>query len=307
MLYYLLCLSAVVCFATYPTLVKLVLAQNESAPIILLVSLATSLVLMFVFGFLREIKQYIRHKQQDPYLILIGLFSGAIAPLCIGMGLANSNVTNSVLITSLQIPFSAVLSAMILKEKISRIYKAGLIIFIIGIILYSTNFFQSGLLLSTYDIFFIIAAFCYALSDILYKKKLTHLSFDIILLSRSLFGSFFLFLANLVLTQNHTISLPTLPVTHVYIGLVILIPILLGQRLWYLSLKKIPAAKASMYITLYPVFATLFGFMILREAVTGTMLVSGIIMIAGLVIAQLHFKKHPSHSRHIHLQHFKQQ
>lgn len=306
-MYYILCFLSMVCFATYPTLVKLVLQQNESAPLILIVGISTSIVLLLIFGVVPELKQYLKHKKQGPHLVLMGLLSGAIAPLCIGMGLAHSTVLNSVLLTSLQIPFSALLSRFVLKEKISGIYKLGLGIFLVGIVFYTTNFFQNAISFTTFDLFFIAAAVCYGLADILYKKKLSHLHFEQILLSRSLFGAFFLFIFNVIVTSSHQVAFPTSEHTLLLLAVIVFIPILVGQRLWYLALKNIPAAKASMYISLYPIFAALFGIWILHEEIMVTSLLAGGIMIVGLIIAQFHFRKHPAHSQHIHLQHFKQQ
>ena len=194
MKYKILSLLAVILFASYPTISKFVLVHNSPLVVIFITGALSALVVLFVYGILPEVKKLMRFKKQEPYLFLIALLAGALAPSCNLFGLTHSSVLNYVLISSLQVPMAAFLSFIILREQITPSYIVSLFFLALGMIIYSTHFFQSTFHFSWNDLFFAVAAFSFALSDVLYKKKVSHLPHELVLIMRNTVGALVIFL-----------------------------------------------------------------------------------------------------------------
>ena len=53
-------------------------------------------------------------------------------------------------------------------------------------------------------------------------------------------------------------------------------------------MKKMEVSRLSFFIYLIPVFATLFSYILLKQRITPAMILSGILIIIGVAIAQTH-------------------
>ena len=88
-------------------------------------------------------------------------------------------------------------------------------------------------------------------------------------------------------------------------GLIVLLPIIAAQGLWYFSLEKIKNTEAALLNSLYPIFATLIAFFALHENIVWYQILGGGIMIGGLMISHVHFSHHKMYPDHLRLQSFK--
>lgn len=59
-----------------------------------------------------------------------------------------------------------------------------------------------------------------------------------------------------------------------------------AYSLYNFSLERMPAAQASIYLNLIPVFTLIFGMIILGERLTGTQLIASALVLGGVVISQ---------------------
>ncbi|MEK7644461.1 MAG: DMT family transporter, partial [Patescibacteria group bacterium] len=191
------CLLAIFLFATYPTISKFVLQRNSPIVLTFLTEILSVAVLIFVFGFFPELKKYLAMKKKKNliYLVGMGIFAGVLGPLLNLTGLRHSSVINLVVLVSLQTPFTVLLSYIFLKEKITINYFAGVVLSVLGIAIYGTDFFQIPLQFTWNDLYFVAAALAFSAGDVLYKKKLSHISHEMVLISRNLFGALIIFLA----------------------------------------------------------------------------------------------------------------
>lgn len=302
------CLSAIFLFATYPTLSKFVLEKNSPIVLTFLTEILSVAVLIFVFGFFPELKKYLAMKKKKNlvYLLGMGIFAGVLGPLLNLTGLAHSSVINLVVLVSLQTPITVLLSYIFLKEKINASYFAGVLLSILGIGIYGTDFFQLPLQFTWNDLYFVAAALAFSAGDVLYKKKLSHISHEMVLISRNLFGALIIFLAIVLFSAETQFAVSFDQVSMIGIILIVLIPIIIAQTLWYGSLEKIKTNQAAVFDSMYLVFASMIAYIVLGEEVRFYQLLGGVVMVAGLVVSQLTFRIHFLDNYRLKLQSFKQ-
>jgi drug/metabolite transporter (DMT)-like permease len=223
------------------------------------------------------------------------------------MGYLHSSVLNGVLLISLQSPLSIILSHFFLREKIRINQALGIGVILIGFIAYNTNFFADRLHLSLTDGYFILAAVAFAVSNLIYKKKLSHISHELALITRNLIGGLAIFLGITLFSLESNVRVSFDTQSLIGIGLIVLVPILLAQSLWYTSLEKIKSTEAAFFDTLYPLFAALIAYVSRGESITLPQLEGTMVILAGVLLSQIHWHWHPSAWREIRLQQFKQQ
>jgi drug/metabolite transporter (DMT)-like permease len=305
MKYKIFSLLAVILFSSYPTISKVVLTHNSPLVVMFITNALSALIILFVYGILPEVRKLIRFKKQEPYLFLVAFLAGALAPTCNLFGLVHSSVLNYVLISSLQIPIAVFLSAVILQEQITPSYIISLFFLALGMIIYSTQFFQSTFQFSWNDLFFVVAAFSFALSDVLYKKKVSHLPHEMVLIVRNMVGAVIIFLVMTFLSVESGLQVSFDTESLIGMVLIVLFPIIIAQGLWYFSLEKIKSTDAALLHSFYPIFATLIAFFILHESILWHQILGGGIIIGGLMISQVHFSHHHMYADHLRLQNFK--
>ena len=84
-----------------------------------------------------------------------------------------------------------------------------------------------------------------------------------------------------------------------FIGLIALFPIIIGQVLWYKGLKHLKGAQVGVVSGLYPVLSALIAFVVLREPVSWAQVGGALIILLGLIITNLHFRHHRIHAGHL--------
>lgn len=299
---------AVALFATYPTLSKFVLENNSPAVVSFLTEILTGALLLFSFGFLPEMKKFLRLRERRALWIVIalGFFAGTIGPVAMQMGFAHSSVLNGVLLLSLQSPLVIILSRFFLKEKIRNNHIIGIFFVMIGLVAYNTDLFTARPHFSPFDVYFLIAAVVYALSVVIYKKKLSHVSHELALIIRNLFGGLMIFAGITLFSLESNVRVSFDMQSLIGITLIVAIPILAAQTLWYTSLEKIKSTEAAFFDTLYPLFAASIAFLVRGETITSEQIIGGSIMMFGVLLSQVHWHGHLTAWREVRLQQFKQ-
>ncbi len=299
---------SIVLFATYPTLSKFALVNNSPAVVAFLTEILTGVILLFSFGVLPELKKIRRlHGHKAFYIFLsMGLLAGVAGPLSMQMGYAHSTVLNGVLLISLQTPLMIILAKIFLQEKIHLNHALGIMVSVIGLLAYATNLFSVWPHFTPNDLFFVLAAIAFASSSILYKKKISHVSHELILIVRNLIGGLVIFIGMIFFSVEADIAVSFDRQSLIAISLIVLIPIIMAQTLWYAALTKIKAREAAFFDTLYPLLAAAVAFIVLGENISYAQFVGGSIMMAGILISQFHWKIKLRAWEDFRLQHFKQ-
>jgi drug/metabolite transporter (DMT)-like permease len=189
--------------------------------------------------------------------------------------------------------FVLLITISILKEKIRREQIVGTIICIIGIILLLTKGKPDELFkikLSAGDMWMITAGLIFAIYTLLVKKKPTELSPLTYLGLLFFLGTAFLFPAYLVDTQVSQAFVWNAEIILVFIYLGIGASVL-AFLFWNLSIARIGPARTTLFTTLIPVFSTIEAIWLLDEAYSWFVLISLLLVLTGLFIANLQIVK----------------
>lgn len=179
----------------------------------------------------------------------------------------------------------AILAALLLKEKMTRLGILGMVICFLGITLiaisHHSNTQQLTGSLDLGIIYLIIATLCGAAYGISYKF-LAH-KYDPIALTAFAIWSGTLVLLLYTPTLSHEIKAAsrTANLAVVYLGI---FPAVIGYLAYSYALRFMPVSRASSYLFVIPLITTLLGWLILDEIPTLLALLGGIIALLGAMI-----------------------
>jgi drug/metabolite transporter (DMT)-like permease len=181
----------------------------------------------------------------------------------------------------------AVLAALVLKEKLSASIYAGMAVSVIGAItLFWPDIVQSTA--TPVDLYgicsLVIACTCWAIYTIAAKPLLEP------------YGSFNVTAWTLLLSAPVLIGLASKPIPALMISLTgrqwgmllyLVIPnALLGTLFWNYGSARLPGAMVGSFLYLIPVVAVIAGALLLAEPITFNLVAGGLVMLAGVAIAQ---------------------
>jgi drug/metabolite transporter (DMT)-like permease len=272
-------------FVTLTWGVSFILTKNAIAEIPVFNFLAIRFIIAFVLSAAFFYRQMLKPDIQS---IKYGLFVGSILFAGYGVqtiGLLYTTTSNSAFITGLSVIFVPVFSALIFKTKIKSSAKLGVLVAVIGLALLTLNGvggFNIG------DFYTLLGAVCFAFHIItvgLFTIKTNSIQFAIMQIGGvgiySLITSFIF----------ETPSLSYQPMT--WLNLVFL-------ALFCTSAAFIAQSIAQRYTTsthtalIYinePVFAAIFGYIVAGEILGVRGVIGGLLMLSGILIAELDFKK----------------
>lgn len=300
---------SIVLFATYPTLSKFALESNSPAVVAFLTEILTGVILLFSFGIYPELKKIRRLHGHKAFWIFLsmGFLAGVVGPLAMQIGYMHSSVLNGVLLISLQTPLLIILAKFFLREKIHINHVVGILVSIIGLVAYATDLFSVMPRFVPNDMYFLLAATAFACSNLIYKKKISHVSHELVLIVRNLIGGLTIFAGMIFFSvEGSSIQVSFDQKSMLAVGAIVLVPIIMAQSLWYSALTKIKAREAAFFDTLYPLFAAGIAYAVLNEKISFEQFVGGTIMMAGILISQMHWHLSREAWQDFRLQHFKQ-
>jgi drug/metabolite transporter (DMT)-like permease len=207
----------------------------------------------------------------------------------------NTTAINMALIGTTSSPiFATAMAVIFLKERLGFYRIIGMIICILGIVLLISKGsceilfsfkFSSG------DTWILAGAFAFAVYNILVRKKPVNISALSFLLIIFVLGSLMLFpffIIEQLTIKTSTDWSPALLGSILYLGIGTSV---LAFWCWNLAISKLGAGRTVLFGNLIPIFSTLEAILILGETVTPIHFYSGILVISGLVIANITFKK----------------
>jgi len=221
-------------------------------------------------------------KKQWFLLAIIGLVGGSIPFLLFFKGLSLTSAAQGSFIHKTMFVYVALLAVIFLKEKIDKRFLFGGLFLILGSLFLLKKI---SFLPTQGDFLILFAALFWATESIISKHTLKELQGRTVAWGRMFFGAFFIFLfllgtgqvsliANLNFSQISWVAITTI--------------ILFGYVMtWYSGLKYIPVHQAAAILLLGSPITTLLSFVsgrgiVLQEALSGFLIILGIIFILGL-------------------------
>lgn len=255
---------------------------------------ACASLVLFPFAFKQLRIEFIHIKANWKILSLIALTGIALFNTFVYVAGHNTTAINMALIGTTSSPiFATIMAVVFLKERLSFYRIIGMILCIFGIVLLISKGSWDLLLsfkFSSGDAWILAGAFAFAVYNILVRKKpiqITALSFLLIIF---ILGSLMLF--PFFIIEQYYVEEPIVW-SNSLIGSILYLGIgtsVLAFWCWNLAIAKLGAGRTVLFGNLIPIFSTLEAILILGESITPIHFYSGILVIAGLVIANIIIK-----------------
>ena len=184
---------------------------------------------------------------------------------------------------------SIILAAIFLKEAIKPLRIIGIIVCIAGILLLLSGGSWQKLIhfhFSPGDWWILLAALSFAIYNILVRKKPAGISPLSFLFATFTLGTLMLFPAFIIEASNTgpiTWS-PSLISVILYLGLGNSV---LSFLFWNAAIARLGAGRTSLFGNLIPIFSSIEAVLFLGEEIASIHIISGILVIGGLIIANL--------------------
>ncbi|HHV35196.1 MAG TPA: EamA family transporter [Syntrophomonadaceae bacterium] len=264
--------------------IKIILPQVPPNTLALLRFIIASIVLGL---FLVITKQPRLQKQDLPGILLSGFSGIAIFNVLQNQGLRYAGATDAAILIAMSPVFIALLSWVILKERISKLQVIGIVIAFAGSVLVATNgsFNNFGFnKLRVYgDLLVLLSSLAWAIFSITLKKLLMRYPPTTIMTYSTFAGTIFLIPFSLSEYPVNFLAINSAGwINIIYLGV---LASALGNLIWNSALEKVPAVTAGAYLYLSPVVAAVVAFIFLHEIPGMYTIVGGLIILMGTFFA----------------------
>ena len=264
-------------------------AQGAGAPSLTIAALrltfAAILILPFAWWRCRDEIKALRLPE-----LLIGLLSGLFLGAHFATWITSlqyTSVASSVVLVTLSPLFVALASTLFLREKLSRLALAGVLIAVVGGVVISLGDVRqtnTGSDPASGNLLALLGAVCiapYFLIGRRLRQKLSLLAY----ISLVYTAAAAVLLVAVCLTQTALIGLE--PQAYIWMALLALVPQLIGHTSFNWSLGHLPATYATIPVLGEPIGSTLLAVLLLGEGITPLKVLSGLLVLAGIGVMSL--------------------
>ena len=255
---------------------------------------AVATIIIFPFAIKRFNMEWHSIKRSWHYLFWVSLTGISLFNTFVYIAGHYTTAINLALIGTTSSPIMSIIMARIfLKERIGWMKISGLIICIAGILfLLSKGNFKNLLTLSfsSGDAWMLVAAFCFAVYNILVRKKPPSISpvnflFASFFLGTILLLPFFLWDINNTTALHWNIQL-TISILYLGVGASVIC-----FFIWNISINILGAGRTALFGNLIPIFSCLEAVFILNENFSWIHVISMLLVFSGLLLANLRLMK----------------
>jgi len=244
------------------------------------------LALALLTPFLLPSAWHHRHiiRREWPKLAVLGLLGMGLWQGLAYVAAETTSATNMGILAAMVPLLTVLLSALILRESPSLGGVGGGLLALFGVLVLLGRGDPLSLLelqVALGDLLMVVAATCYALYGVMLKRWPMDLPPWILLYAQVVFAVLFLLPPYLMG--------PMTPVDGQNIGLILYAGIpasIITTFLWMRAIRQIGASQASIFINLMPLFSALIAMAFLGERIAPFHLVGGILVLAGVLMAQ---------------------
>jgi drug/metabolite transporter (DMT)-like permease len=221
------------------------------------------------------------------YLALAGFFGVTMSTTLVYIAAHSSKALNMALIAMCGPIFLAVFARLFLKDTFTLRRIVGLITATLGAVLLIADGQLSRLMSLTFsegDVWMLIQAAGFAVYSILIKVKPAELSQSVCLSSLFILGWLFLvpwFVLEIIWVKSISFS-PTAIGAIIYLGVGTSV---LGFFCWNRAIMIIGPVRTGFVLYCLPLFSGVEAFLVLNESVHWVHVVSGVLILAGLIVA----------------------
>ena len=249
-------------------------------------------VIIFFLGYKKFIAEKTVVFKNLKYFFWVALMGITLFNTFIYVAGHTTTATNLALIGTTAAPiFAIIISAIFLKEVITPLRIAGLLLCIAGVVVLLSKGSINTLLAFRFtdgDIWILLAAFVFSIYTVLVKRKPASISPATFLFVVFIGGTLLLLPFFLI----EKIIMPPVQWDGHLLGSILYLGIgasVIAFFCWNAAIARIGAVRTALFGNLIPVFSTLEAVWLLEETITVVHIISGALVIAGLVLAN--FKK----------------
>lgn len=251
---------------------------------------ALASVIIFFLGYRKFIAEKNIVYRNWKYFFWVALMGITLFNTFIYVAGHTTTATNMALIGTTAAPiFAIIISAVFLKERITGLRIAGLVLCIAGVVFLLSKGSINTLLAFRFtdgDIWILLAAFVFSIYTVLVKRKPASIS-PVTFLFVVFIGGTFLLLPFFIVEK---IVMPPVQWDGHLFGSILYLGIgasVIAFFCWNAAIARIGAVRTALFGNLIPVFSTLEAVWLLGETITLIHIVSGALVIIGLLLANL--------------------
>lgn len=273
-------------FAINFTAIKYLVNGNFAQPFAInLVRVGITAILFWVLFIFKPVKSFIQ-KKDIGRLLLCAITGVAINQLLFVKGLSLTYSIHASLLMLTTPILITILAAWILKEKLTALKVAGLLLGITGAIILVTSKERSGSATNVVwgDLLIILNAISYTFYFILVKPLMK--SYNAVVIMRVMFTMGFFMILPFCWQEFNEISWQSFtPEAWTNLGIVVLLGTFLAYLFNAYGIKILGAGMAGAYIYSQPVFAAAIAIFFLNEGLTITKLIAAACIFLGVYLS----------------------
>ena len=247
-------------------------------------------VIIFFIGYKKFVAEKTFVFKNWKYLFWVALMGITLFNTFIYIAGHTTSAINLALIGTTSSPvFAIILSAIFLKERITPLRIAGLLFCIAGVLVLLSKGSFATLLAFRFtagDVWILLSAFVFSIYTVLVKRKPANIS-PVTFLFAIFIGGTLLLLPFFII---ETVVMPPVVWDNHLLGSILYIGVgasVIGFLCWNAAIARIGSVRTALFGNLIPIFSTLEAVWLLGETITAVHIISGALVIAGLVLANL--------------------
>lgn len=215
-------------------------------------SVVVLMLTMVLWG--RKSDLSILHRQDWLRLVVIGVIGGGIPFAMFFSGLSMIGAVNGNILHKTLFLWVALLAIPFLRERITKFQLVGYVLVFLSLFVFGGTF---RFVHATGSYLVLGATLLWAVENVVAKKTLQHIPFDIVAWGRMFFGLPVLFFSALVMGKANLLVFPTFFVSApVIVSSVLLVAYVLT---WYKALSQAPATLVSSVLVVAPLITAALG------------------------------------------------
>jgi drug/metabolite transporter (DMT)-like permease len=202
-----------------------------------------------------------------------------------------TSIASSVVLVTSHPAFVAVVSYFLWGERLRRLTLAGIVVALLGVVLINYGGFTFGSQTALGNLLAILAAFSMGAYLIVGGRLTTKVNILSYLSLVYTFSAIILLVSAVGL--GHSLFGYS-PKTYLMLGLLAVIPQLIGHSCLNYAVRLMPVTLVSVAILGEPVGATLLGYLVLNEAPTVNEILGGLLVLAGIYLVMRYRPESPA-------------
>lgn len=274
---------------TYNALAKGLTPFLSPMSLLILSEALTAAFIVMTFGLVPLLKELRTLDAQSIRMsMVVGLFNSVAAPLLWFTGLAHTSAINASILSAADIIAILIVSAMLLRENVTRMQMLGAGVVVTGIVMINVAAPGTAIGVHIGDLFILAGTSVFGIGSVIFKKYLSHMMPELSILIRNITGIVVVSVLSVFVQQSFVHEVAAFPLEQV-------LPLMafaffsryLNLTFFYEALDRIPVTILSLIQDASPLTGLFFAALLLGEQIHSYQLLGGIVIMLGLLIEQL--------------------